>query len=136
MTTEQRLLKAAKDLIKEHGLINFNMSDVPRKCGLSRACCYQNFRDKNEILAALCIDEIQHNINVIQEQRFEDFLGTFTVVLRPLVFNHLKNKDRLALDHVFAEFLDLVNALPEQEEFKFLKRGFEFVDMERKQNPI
>ena len=135
MTTEQRLLNAAKELIKEHGLINFSMSDVPRACGLSRACCYQNFRDKNEILAALCIEEIQSNIQSIKEQRYRDLVGTFSVVLRPLVFNHLKVKDQLALEHIFAELLLLVNQLPETEEFKFLKRGIGFIDMERKLNP-
>ncbi|ARD21319.1 MULTISPECIES: TetR/AcrR family transcriptional regulator [Shewanella] len=133
MTTEQRLLNAAKDLIQEHGLINFSMSDVPRACGLSRACCYQNFRDKNEILAALCIEEVQANIKAIQEQRFSDLIGTFSMVLRPLIFNHLKDKDRLALDHVFAELLALIHGLPEKNEFLFLKRGFEFIELERTQ---
>ncbi|WP_285164566.1 TetR/AcrR family transcriptional regulator [Shewanella goraebulensis] len=135
MTTEQRLLNAAKELIKEQGLINFSMSDVPRACGLSRACCYQNFRDKNEILAALCIEEIQLNIQVIKEQRYRDFVGTFSMVLRPVIFNHLKVKDQLALEHIFAELLLLINQLPEIEEFKFLKRGCEFIDMERMLNP-
>ncbi|MCL1043762.1 TetR family transcriptional regulator [Shewanella electrodiphila] len=136
MTTEQRLLNAAKELIKQHGVINFSMSDVPKACGLSRACCYQNFRDKNEILAALCIEEVQMNITAINEQRFEDFAMIFSMVLRPLIFNHLKDKDRLALEHIFAELTSLITLLPEKEEFKFLKRGFEFLDMEKKQNSI
>ena len=135
MTTEQRLLDAAKELIKQQGLINFSMSDVPRACGLSRACCYQNFRDKNEILAALCIEETQLNIQAMNEKRYEDFTYTFSMVLRPLIFNHLKGKDQLALEHIFAELSQLIELLPENEEFKFLKRGFEFVIMERKLNP-
>ncbi|NKF52441.1 TetR/AcrR family transcriptional regulator [Shewanella sp. WXL01] len=131
MTTEEKLLHAADELIKQHGIINFSMSDIPRACGLSRASCYQHFRDKNEILAALCTRELMRNFRAINEQRWDDISGIFTMVLRPLVFNHLKERDQLAIDNAFEQLLGSLELLPSNDKFNFMKQGFKILKSER-----
>ncbi|WP_299789489.1 helix-turn-helix domain-containing protein [uncultured Shewanella sp.] len=130
---ETALLDAATDLIKEHGMIALNMSDVHKKAGYSRAAQYQSFSDKNSLLAALCMRELVQNITAIEEQRYKELTGDFTVVLRPIVYNYLKLADRLMIDSAFEQMLKSVQSLPATDEFSFLKQGFEFLNTERHQ---
>ncbi|MBR9727009.1 TetR family transcriptional regulator [Shewanella intestini] len=131
MNTEEKLLHAAKWLVKEHGIINFSMSDIPRICGLSRASCYQHFRDKNEILATLCTQELMDNFRAVKDQRWQDISAVFTLVSRPLIFNHLKERDRLAIDNAFNQFFNCIELLPDNIELSFLKQRLQTLKNER-----
>ena len=102
---ETALLNAATDLIKEHGMIALNMSDVHKKAGYSRAAQYQSFSDKNSLLAALCMRELVQNTTAVKEQKYTEITGEFTVVLRPVVYNYLKLADRLMIDSAFNHML-------------------------------
>ncbi len=130
---ETALLNAATDLIREHGMIALNMSDVHKKAGYSRAAQYQSFSDKNSLLAALCMRELVQNTCAIEEQRYKELTGDFTVVLRPVVYNYLKLADRLMIDSAFEQMFKAVQNLPDVEEFSFLKQGFDFLNTERLQ---
>ncbi|WP_394131054.1 TetR/AcrR family transcriptional regulator [Shewanella maritima] len=136
MTTEEKLLDAAQTLIKNQGLINFSMADIPRACGLSRASCYQHFRDKNEVLAALCTNELLANIKAVKSEQYHQVSGVFSMVLRPLIYNHLKDRDQLAIDHAFEEFLSCLDALPDDPNFSFMKQGFNTLKNERNQGKM
>ncbi len=128
---ETALLNAATDLIKEHGMIALNMSDVHKKAGYSRAAQYQSFSDKNSLLAALCMRELVQNTTAVKEQKYTEITGEFTVVLRPVVYNYLKLADRLMIDSAFNHMLSAVRSLPDVEQFSFLKQGFNFLNEER-----
>ncbi|MEC4725769.1 TetR/AcrR family transcriptional regulator [Shewanella sp. D64] len=128
---ETALLNAATDLIKEHGMIALNMSDVHKKAGYSRAAQYQSFSDKNSLLAALCMRELVQNTSALKEQRYTEITAEFTVVLRPVVYNYLKLADRLMIDSAFNHMFSAVKSLPDIEQFSFLKQGFNFLNEER-----
>ena len=128
---ETALLNAATDLIKEHGMIALNMSDVHKKAGYSRAAQYQSFSNKNSLLAALCMRELVQNTTAVKEQKYTEITGEFTVVLRPVVYNYLKLADRLMIDSAFNHMLSAVQSLPDVEQFSFLKQGFNFLNEER-----
>ncbi len=131
---ETALLNAATELVQEKGMIALNMSDVHKRAGYSRAAQYQSFSDKNALLAALCMRELVNNTQAIEEQRFDDFTGNFSVVLRPVVYRYLKLSDRLMIDSAFGLMLTQVRLLPDEERFNFLKSGFEFLNKEREMN--
>lgn len=128
---ETALLDAAGELIREKGMIALNMSDVHKKAGYSRAAQYQSFSDKNSLLAALCMRELVENTIAIEEQRYKELSGDFTVVIRPVVYDYLKLSDRLMIDSAFSQMLASVESLPDVEEFSFLKQGFAFLHAER-----
>ncbi|MCL1145787.1 TetR/AcrR family transcriptional regulator [Shewanella marinintestina] len=128
---ETALLDAATELVKEKGMIALNMSDVHKKAGYSRAAQYQSFSDKNALLAALCMRELVKNTEAIVQGRFEDLTGEFSVVLRPVVYSYLKLSDRLMIDSAFGLMLTQVRSLPDEENFSFMKSGFEFLNKER-----
>lgn len=131
---ETALLDAATELVQEKGMIALNMSDVHKRAGYSRAAQYQSFSDKNALLAALCMRELVNNTKAIEEERFDDFTGVFSVVLRPVVYRYLKLSDRLMIDSAFGLMLTQVRSLPDEERFNFLKSGFEFLNKEREMN--
>ncbi|WP_028766969.1 helix-turn-helix domain-containing protein [Shewanella fidelis] len=128
---ESALLDAATELVKEKGMIALNMSDVHKKAGYSRAAQYQSFSDKNALLAALCMRELVSNTQAIEDKRFDDLTGDFSVVLRPVVYRYLKLSDRLMIDSAFSLMLTQVRSLPEDDRFNFLKSGYEFLNKER-----
>ncbi|PKG56966.1 TetR/AcrR family transcriptional regulator [Shewanella sp. Choline-02u-19] len=131
---ETALLNAAAELIKENGMIALNMSDVHKRAGYSRAAQYQSFSDKNSLLAALSMRELVLNTYALEEQRYSDLSGDFSVVLRPVVYRYLKLSDRLMIDSAFNNMLKEVRKLPDEEQFIFWKRGFEFLNSEREQD--
>ncbi|MCL1057950.1 TetR/AcrR family transcriptional regulator [Shewanella gelidimarina] len=133
-TKETALLNAAAELIQENGMIALNMSDVHKRAGYSRAAQYQSFSDKNSLLAALSMRELVLNTYALEEQRYSDLSGNFSVVLRPVVYRYLKLSDRLMIDSAFNNMLKEVRKLPDEEQFIFWKRGFEFLNSEREQD--
>ncbi|QQX82100.1 TetR/AcrR family transcriptional regulator [Shewanella sp. KX20019] len=131
---ETALLNAAAELIQEKGMIALNMSDVHKRAGYSRAAQYQSFSDKNSLLAALSMRELVFNTLALEEKRYSDLSGDFSVVLRPVVYRYLKLSDRLMIDSAFNNMLKEVRLLPDEEQFIFWKRGFEFLNSEREQD--
>ncbi|MGK0273425.1 MAG: AcrR family transcriptional regulator [Cocleimonas sp.] len=131
---ETALLNAAAELIQEKGMIALNMSDVHKRAGYSRAAQYQSFSDKNSLLAALSMRELVLNTHALEEKRYSDLSGNFSVVLRPVVYRYLKLSDRLMIDSAFNNMLKEVRELPDEEQFIFWKKGFEFLNSEREQD--
>ncbi|QLE85275.1 TetR/AcrR family transcriptional regulator [Shewanella sp. Scap07] len=131
---EQALLDAAAELIAEKGMIALNMSDVHKKAGYSRAAQYQSFSDKNSLLAALCMRELVQCTEAIKAKQYDGLAGDFTVVLRPVVYNYLKLADRLMIDSAFNQLLVEVQTLPDTEHFRFVKKAYDYLDLERKRN--
>ncbi|MCL1049249.1 TetR/AcrR family transcriptional regulator [Shewanella abyssi] len=131
---ETALLNAAAELIQEKGMIALNMSDVHKRAGYSRAAQYQSFSDKNSLLAALSMRELVLNTHALEEKRYSDLNGDFSVVLRPVVYRYLKLSDRLMIDSAFNNMLKEIRLLPDEEQFIFWKRGFEFLNSEREQD--
>lgn len=121
---ENKLLDAATELLNEEGVINLNMAQIANRAGYSRAALYQSWKDKNALLAALCMREIKRNIENLKNK--EQPNGQFSFVLRPLFFKYLKVNDQYMLKSAFFEFLELVKQLPENNRAKgFLAIGDE-----------
>ena len=53
--TRQTLIEAAATLIREKGFANVSMEDVAARAGVSRGSIYGNFRDRDELIAAVAI---------------------------------------------------------------------------------
>lgn len=121
---EEKLLDAATEMLLEDGVINFNMAQIANRAGYSRAALYQSWKDKNALLAALCMREIKRNIELLKNNQSPQ--GQFTFVLRPLFFRYLKENDQYMLKSAFFEFLELVKLLPDDNKVKgFLAIGTE-----------
>jgi len=52
--TRERLLDAAAEAFAEHGVDGASIDDIAARAGFSRGAFYSNFRDKTELLIALC----------------------------------------------------------------------------------
>ena len=121
---EDKLLDAATELLNEEGVINLNMAQIANRAGYSRAALYQSWKDKNALLAALCMREIKQNIDYLKNN--EQPTGQFSFALRPLFFKYLKVNDQYMLKSAFFEFLELIKQLPENNRAKgFLAIGDE-----------
>ena len=121
---EDKLLDAATTILQEEGVINLNMAQIAVRAGYSRAALYQSWKDKNALLAALCMREIKQNIDLVKDSQQPK--GLFSFVLRPLFFNYLKENDQYMLKSAFFEFLELVKLLPDNNTAKgFLAIGSE-----------
>lgn len=121
---EDKLLDAATELLVLEGVINLNMAQIANKAGYSRAALYQSWKDKNALIAALCMREIKQNIERLKNKQQPQ--GQFSFVLRPLFFRYLKENDQYMLKSAFFEFLELVKQLPENNKAKgFLAIGEE-----------
>jgi len=77
--------------------------------------------------------ELVLNTGAIEEQRYKEITGDFTLVLRPVVYNYLKLADRLMIDSAFEQMFKSVQNLLDVEEFSFIKQGFNFLNTERLQ---
>jgi AcrR family transcriptional regulator len=54
--TRRALIEAAAALIREKGYANLSMEDVAARAGVSRGSIYGNFRDRNDLIAAVAAD--------------------------------------------------------------------------------
>ncbi|WP_028079917.1 TetR/AcrR family transcriptional regulator [Solimonas soli] len=63
---EQRFLGAARDLIRQDGLLNLQMSKVAEKCDYAVGTLYQHFVSKEDLLVALATDEAQERVDMFQ----------------------------------------------------------------------
>ncbi|MFT4046219.1 MAG: helix-turn-helix domain-containing protein [Solimonas sp.] len=63
---EQRFLAAARDLIRQDGLLNLQMSRIAEKCDYAVGTLYQHFLSKEDLLVALATDETQERVDMFQ----------------------------------------------------------------------
>ncbi|MFP4150329.1 MAG: TetR/AcrR family transcriptional regulator [Nitriliruptoraceae bacterium] len=56
--TRERLLAAAAEAFAEHGVDGAAVDDIAARAGYSRGAFYSNFRDKTELLIALCEEQL------------------------------------------------------------------------------
>ena len=62
----QLFLAAARDLIRQDGLLNLQMSKVAEKCDYAVGTLYQHFLSKEDLLVALATDEAQERVDMFQ----------------------------------------------------------------------
>ena len=92
------------------------------------AAKYQSFSHKNSLFVALCMRELVQNTSAINEQRYTEKTSDFTVVLRPVINNHLKLSDRFMFHSEFNHMLTVIQEIPDIEQFSFLKQEFNFIN--------
>lgn len=63
---EQRFLAAARDLIRQDGLLHLQMAKVAEKCDYAVGTLYQHFLSKEDLLVALATDEAQERVDMFQ----------------------------------------------------------------------
>lgn len=57
-STRKRIMKTASDLMAERGNTAFRMSEVSRRCGMSKGALYYYFADKEDLLQEIFDEEI------------------------------------------------------------------------------
>lgn len=63
---EQLFLGAARDLIRQEGLLNLQMSRVAEMCDYAVGTLYQHFVSKEDLLVALASEEAQERVDMFQ----------------------------------------------------------------------
>lgn len=61
---EQRFLAAARELIRQDGLLNLQMGRVAEKCDYAVGTLYQHFVSKEDLLVALASEESQERVDM------------------------------------------------------------------------
>ena len=64
LTSRDRVLVAAQQLIVDHGYVDFSMRELAELSGLAKATIYHHFTDKN----AICISVIEREILVLRDR--------------------------------------------------------------------
>jgi AcrR family transcriptional regulator len=63
---EQLFLDAARDLIRQDGLLNLQMARIAEKCDYAVGTLYQHFGSKDDLLVALAADNSQHRVDLFR----------------------------------------------------------------------
>ena len=63
---EQLFLTAARELIRQDGLLNLQMARVAEKCDYAVGTLYQHFGSKEDLLVALAADNVQHRVDLFR----------------------------------------------------------------------
>lgn len=63
---EQLFLDAARDLIRQDGLLNLQMARIAEKCDYAVGTLYQHFASKEDLLVALSADNSQHRVDLFR----------------------------------------------------------------------
>ena len=64
----ERILEAALSLFVEFGLRRNTMDDVAQRAGVGRATVYRHFGDKDSLVQAVIMREIQANLEIIEKR--------------------------------------------------------------------
>ena len=72
--TVESILLAAKSIIINEGVVNFNTNNIAKKAGVSIGCIYQYFNSKEGILTALVSRDLARKLAVLEE-KFSIFKG-------------------------------------------------------------
>ena len=65
--TRRRIMETTSDLMVERGNTAFQMSEISRRCGMSKGALYYYFADKEDLLAAIYEDEINYLVKSIDD---------------------------------------------------------------------
>jgi len=63
---EHLFLDAARDLIRQDGLLNLQMARIAEKCDYAVGTLYQHFGSKEDLLVALAADNSQHRVDLFR----------------------------------------------------------------------
>lgn len=63
---EQLFLTAARELIRQDGLLNLQMARIAEKCDYAVGTLYQHFGSKEDLLVALATDNAQHRVELFR----------------------------------------------------------------------
>jgi AcrR family transcriptional regulator len=63
---EQLFLEAARDLVRQDGLLNMQMARVAERCDYAVGTLYQHFASKEDLLIALATDNVQHRVDLFR----------------------------------------------------------------------
>jgi AcrR family transcriptional regulator len=63
---EQLFLAAARDLIRQDGLLNLQMARIAEKCDYAVGTLYQHFGSKEDLLVALAADNVHHRVDLFR----------------------------------------------------------------------
>ncbi|MDR3416464.1 MAG: helix-turn-helix domain containing protein [Nevskia sp.] len=63
---EQLFLTAARDLIRQDGLLNLQMARIAEKCDYAVGTLYQHFASKEDLLVALAADNVHHRVELFR----------------------------------------------------------------------
>lgn len=63
---EQLFLEAARELIRQDGLLNLQMARVAERCDYAVGTLYQHFASKEDLLIALATDNAQHRVDLFR----------------------------------------------------------------------
>ncbi|HUP91750.1 MAG TPA: helix-turn-helix domain-containing protein [Solimonas sp.] len=63
---EQRFLDAARELIRQDGLLNLQMTKVADRCEYAVGTLYQHFASKEDLLLGLVIDNTHHRLEAFE----------------------------------------------------------------------
>jgi AcrR family transcriptional regulator len=63
---EQLFLDAARELVREHGMLNVQMARVAEKCDYAVGTLYQHFTSKEDLLIALATCNLQERVEMFR----------------------------------------------------------------------
>ena len=61
------LVEATRELVEEKGPDQFSVSEAARRAGVSSAAPYRHFKDRDELLAAACMDGMQRHYKAMED---------------------------------------------------------------------
>lgn len=67
--TGLRIKESARDLYMKYGLRSVSMDDIAGKLGISKKTIYHHYADKDELIAAVINDELNHNQQQCEQDR-------------------------------------------------------------------
>ena len=59
---EQRFMDAAREQIRDHGLLALQMAKVARTCDYATGTLYQHFSSKEDLLLSICADQAERRV--------------------------------------------------------------------------
>ncbi|MFF2481638.1 TetR/AcrR family transcriptional regulator [Paenibacillus sp. NPDC058071] len=70
----ERILEAARELIKMHGLQNVSMYSIAKRAGIGQGSLYRRFTDKGEICSALLLESTSRFLTELEQGWKESFI--------------------------------------------------------------
>jgi TetR/AcrR family transcriptional regulator len=103
ISTEQKILEAAKQVFLEKGLDGARMQDIADKAGINKALLHYYFRSKDKLFDVIFVEEGRKFIPKVVEimmseltlfEKIEKFVGQYidTLIQNPLLANFILNE--------------------------------------------
>lgn len=64
--TRERIMQAARDLIRDRGGFDFQMSEVSESCNLSKGSLYYYFANRDELVEAICNGAVDDFVEAVE----------------------------------------------------------------------